>query len=241
MTNALHDNFNKSTFLLCTKHLKDNIRRFFDKHGLNKSDRESIIKLIFNYTDGIVFSKDDIVYSRRVDDIAVYLQRNERFGIHWQKYLEPKLRKFVYEPLRNGEISKLWTNNNSESINNRLKQVAEWNQHKLLELVRRVSKVSTMQLIDLRRALYGTGNYKLIDNAHAISADIWHALTHAEKEKRFAKFLKTPINSTELFTNQKLVQATSAPKFQLVMPKINAGKKPGQRKRQKSERTNVHR
>lgn len=241
MTNALHDNFHNSTFLLCTKHLKDNIRRFLEKNGSDQWDREKIIKVIFNSKDGIVFSKDDIVYSKRVDDIAVFFQRYPKFGIYWQRYFEPKLRKFVYEPLRNGGISKLWTNNNSESINNRLKQVAEWNQHKILELVDRISKVSTIQLIDLRRALYGSGNYRLVDSAHAIPADIWHAKTHSEKEKIFENFLKAPVKSTNMCTESKLVKAASAPKFQLIRPKVDVGKKPGQKSRPKSERTNVHR
>lgn len=134
MTKALRDCFHNATFLLCSKHIRENIISFLEKTGTSSIDWERIIKIIFA-EDWIVFSKNDFEFSTRLVDLELYFEKNLKFQNYWERYLESKLKKYVTQPLQDQRISTLWTNNNSESMNNRLKQVAEFKQHKLPELV----------------------------------------------------------------------------------------------------------
>ncbi len=143
--------------------------------------------------------------------------------------MQPKVRKFVYEPLRDKVITKLWTNNNSESLNNRLKQVADWKQHAVMEGVEIISTVANIQMLDLRRAMYGAGNYKLVDSARTIASDVWLSKTQAEKDKLFLNSLHAPIARIMLQPEQNII-TSGGTKFKLIKPKVTVGKKPGQRR-----------
>ena len=54
-----------------------------------------------------------------------------------------------------------WTNNAAESMNHLLKLSIDWHPRRLPELVARLYKVTSVQMSDLRCALYGHGNYTL--------------------------------------------------------------------------------
>lgn len=144
------------------------------------------------------------------------------------------MRKYIVQPLQKKEISHIWTNNNAESINNRLKQVADWKVHKLPELVEKLSLVSEMQILDLRRALHGTGNFRLTNHTRSffIEPYVWQDKSSSEKVQYFRRFLATKKrNMTSNF-----VRASHA-NFVCQRPKQACGKKPGQRKRCKSAKT----
>ena len=193
MRNALKSNFANAQFILCTKHLKDNIKHNLQKHGCEEKDRQRILSLIFSDNDGLVHSDNDWDFDQREDDLSVFFVKYPKFNIYYDKYLVKKLKEFVYIPLRERHITKLWTNNNAESINNRLKQVAEWKQHPIPELVDRLHTVSKAQMLDLRRALYGSGNYEIHRSlaSFLIDENIWEEKTKDEKLSHFKKFLKT--------------------------------------------------
>ena len=137
--------------------------------------------------------------------------------------------------MRDKVISKLWTNNNAESINNRLKEVVDWKQHSLPDLTDKIKTVSNIQFNNLRRAMYDRGDYIIISNmsTYIIDEDIWFQKTPEEKTDRFVKFLNAKIpaeNSSYIFA--------SSVNLNCKRPRnndVNVGKKPGQRKRQKVE------
>lgn len=135
--------------------------------------------------------------------------------------------------MRDKVISKLWTNNNAESINNRLKEVVDWKQHSLPDLTDKIKTVSNIQFNNLKRAIYDRGDYTIISkmSAYIIDEDIWFQKTPEEKTDRFLKFLKAKIPAE----NSNYVFASGA-NLNCKRPLNNVGKKPGQRKRQKAER-----
>lgn len=60
ITKGLRTVFTNATHLLCTLHLKENVRHYLkDKVGCNTKDRESIIGQIFG-SDGLVFSANGL-------------------------------------------------------------------------------------------------------------------------------------------------------------------------------------
>lgn len=238
LTNALQQNFPDSTFLLCTKHLKDNIRHFLERHGSDHKDRERILDIIFG-EDGIVFSNDDIQYSKHCDDLRPYFEKYPKFAIYWERFLEGKIQKHVFDPLKNGNISKLWTNNNSESMNNRIKQVADWKQHKLPEIIPKLERISNMQMLNLRRALYRDGDFQLFGpySTFVVDSTVWHDKSFQQKEVIYQKLLASTLKpATGKPVQSKFVQS-SVCDFKVPKPKETAGKKLHQRKRPQAERT----
>lgn len=88
-------------------------------------------------------------------------------------------------------MNELWTNNNSESLNNRIKQSTNWKPQKLPDLIHKLNEISSFQLNDLRRAIHGNGNYILDDTVkrHHVSPDVWVKMSKTEKQKRTWKLL----------------------------------------------------
>ena len=198
-------------------------------------DRERIVQIIFG-ENGIVFSENDLDYTKRTDDLSFYFEKYPSFKKYWQSFLASKIYDHVYLPMTKKKINSLWTNNNSESLNNRLKQVADWKQYKLPDLIEKISVVSKMQLMDLRRALHGVGNFVLADKSkkHLVDTEVWQGKTVHEKDSLFLKFLN--YKKANPFPDLKFATASNLD-YKCPIPKGNAGKKPGQRRRAKAERT----
>lgn len=68
MTNALKAKFPNAIFLLCTKHIQDNIRRHLEYIGVSLGDRNKIHKIIFGKEDGNVFARNDIEFDARCEN-----------------------------------------------------------------------------------------------------------------------------------------------------------------------------
>lgn len=178
--------------LLCTKHLKDNVRRYLkDKEGCSTKDRERIVSTIFGQ-EGIINADDSFSYDSKTADLDSHLkQKFPQFQQHFETRLKPLLQKHVYNPLQTGIIKEQWTNNNSESMNNRLKQSLNWKPHKIPELITKINEISAIQFHDLRCALHGNGNYILEDTMkqHKVAPDVWLKLSRSEKNRRVWKLL----------------------------------------------------
>jgi len=172
---------------------------------------------------------------QRTDELTPFFEKYTFFRTYWDRTLDNKLRKYVYQPLLNKNINQLWTNNNSESMNNRLKRAADWKQHKLPDLIEKLTKVVSIQHLDIRRAIHGSGNFKLAKHMqhHYIDQDTWHNTQNTIKNTKFQNFLiekKAVENTNNYITSSKLKT------FVCLKPNSNSGRKPGQRRRARAER-----
>jgi len=188
---AIQNAFDSPIHLLCTKHLKDNVRRYLkDKEGCSSKDRESIVSSIFGQ-NGVLNSDDSFSYDSKIADLDSYLNKFPHFKNYFQTRLKPLLDKYVFLPLQNGTVTEQWTNNNSESMNNRLKQSLDWKPHKMPDLITKINEISAFQINDLRRAIHGNGNYILEDTLqqHRVPPDVWVKMSQSEKKRKTWKLL----------------------------------------------------
>jgi molybdopterin converting factor small subunit len=235
MTNALKKKFPNSEFLLCTKHIKDNIRRYLEETGTNLKDRETVLKIIFEEKEGIIYSDSEGDFEINCEKLQPFFENNTKFKLYWLRFMYDKLREYVFRPLCKGTVSRAWTNNNSESMNHKLKAAVDWQKNKFPELIQEIGSIMKNQVTHLKCALFGKGDFKLTTpmQNHFVNPTVWHGLSKTDKNEKFKKFMsakpKTEVKS-------KFVKATH---IQLQCPVLtdNVGKKPGQRKRQASERT----
>lgn len=70
-------------------------------------------------------------------------------------------------------------------MNNRLKHSLNWKPHKILELIKKIYEISSIQFHDLRCALHGNRNYVLEESMkqHKVNAqDTWIKFSVSEKK-----------------------------------------------------------
>ena len=81
--------------------------------------------------------------------------------------------------------------NNCESMNHVFKRAVDWKPQPLPELVRSLNDVVRIHFVDLRRAIYGTGNYQLFGRykRHSVSQQCWFSKTEEQKESLYKKLL----------------------------------------------------
>jgi len=80
------------------------------------------------------------------------LQRSSKFYRYYQMKLKTNIKEKVQVPFFIGDLQKLWTNNNSESLNHVLKQAIDWKSQPLLDIVNILTKIIKTQFKDLKRA-----------------------------------------------------------------------------------------
>jgi len=164
LTKALRDVFSDATHLLCVKHLRDNINDYMrNKCGVQQTVRNRLVAKIFD-DGGLVNADDSVAYSQAAESLASECDTvSSTLGQHFRRHVEPALRMYVFEPRQQHQwVSRRWTNNAAESMNHLLKLSIDWHPRRLPELVDRLHKVTSVQMTDLRRALYGHGNYTLV-------------------------------------------------------------------------------
>ncbi|CAG2205346.1 unnamed protein product [Mytilus edulis] len=92
---------------------------------------------------------------------------NSRQQTQWQNFFKDKEeegqnRRVCNKTKTGGKIKgKLWTNNNSESMNNMLKSAVNWKPKRTPDLIDIIYNVVDLQYKDAKRSLYSSGNYRL--------------------------------------------------------------------------------
>ena len=106
---------------------------------------------------------------------------------------------------------------------------------KIPELIDVIHKEVKLQFLHLRRCLISEGDFILLPRfkKHRISEMRWNSKTEEERKKYFLEFLGTKCQESN--KNKNLIRATNA---NFIIPQVpSLAKKPGQRKRPKSNRT----
>ena len=235
LTKAIENTFPEATRLLCTKHLKDNIRHYMrDNASIVRSERKQLTQMIFG-ENGLVNASDDYEFEERAIAIREATSRNKKFNDYFLKQLKPTIRDFVYKP-RMGQKDRgnLWTNNNTESVNNVIKTTVQWRTNRAADLIMKLHDITFLQFEDLKRALYGMGNYYLATNYkhYRIPRQNYGGKGTDEKKKIFMNFLKDKKRSVQT----ERVTSTNG-KFSVPRKSCKVARKPGQRRRPRSEKT----
>ncbi|XP_046346407.1 uncharacterized protein LOC124126896 [Haliotis rufescens] len=230
---ALRNCFPASTHILCERHIEQNIKRHL-RHQAGASDQQ--IRLIHQKIfgpSGLVNSHDsyqfelnqmeleDIV-STTVPDSSSYLSKVIK-TIKTDIFLPSKERPKAV-PLH-------WTNNACESMNNIIKLSTNWKSLKIPDLTDKLHTIVKIQYADMRRALYGQGNYQLTPwmAGFKLSNACWTSKSQQEKDRHFRKFLRGP-------RCQKSITVSSDGRLNI--PKTpQTARKPEQRKRIKTAKT----
>ena len=76
--------------------------------------------------------------------------------------LSKSLLEFVFLPSKeNKGVPIDWKNNSCESMNHILKLSCNWKVQKVTDLIKKIFRIIKLQYADMRRALYGMGNFQI--------------------------------------------------------------------------------
>ena len=231
IVNAITLAFPESTHLLCKRHLCQNTKQKLIDDSVDKADRQKNLGMIF-HEDGLIDANDSICFDAKSEEIEkVSKDLSSKFHRYFQNKLKKNLQERVHQPIVSGVIDKPWTNNNSESLNHVLKQAIDWKSKPLLDLITILATLIETQFKDLRKSLVGVGEYKLSEtHAHfSVSRTMWVSKTNEERDRLYKRF--------RLFTPKDTKTVTSTDGKMTVIQPRSLGKKIGQIKRKKTDRT----
>ncbi|KAK3103522.1 hypothetical protein FSP39_019838 [Pinctada imbricata] len=236
LTKAIDDCFPNANRKLCTKHLKNNLSDYLkNKVGMTSSSRRPVIEKIFGDA-GVVNADDTYSFEARCEEVKDAASQNPTFVKYFEKQFKPKLFNHVYDKGLKSE-NNLWTNNNCESINNILKLETNWKPQNTPSLIEKITNVIKLHFLDLKRALHGEGNYRLAGpyRKFQVSPMLFKSKTKEEREKMFQKFLK---GSLQERPNRNSIITSKNGRFRITAKARSIARKPGQRRRPRSEKTN---
>ena len=232
LTKAIQQSFPSSHHILCRRHIEENVKRHLRrKVGANDKQIKAVMSDIFG-DNGLLAADDEYEFSLVTFELEEkYCSCMPNFLPYFKK-LNSTLLEYVFLPSKkNKSIPITWKNNSCESMNHILKLTCDWKVQKIPDLVEKIYKIVQLQYADVRRALYGMGNYVLAPwmAKFKINQVNWSAKSKEEKEKWFLKFLEGKPKA------EKAVKSTDG---RLTIPTTSkTARKPGQRKRVKCVRT----
>ncbi|OAF71830.1 hypothetical protein A3Q56_00373 [Intoshia linei] len=122
MTKSIYHNFIESKLLLCSRHVQNNVIDYLKNCGVDKKLRSEILHNIFDENIGLAHVDNDDVFEGRNVLIQNFV---EEHCLQFLKYFIDKTLSILKEFI--GKINhSLWTNNNCESLNNKLKMALDY-------------------------------------------------------------------------------------------------------------------
>lgn len=192
MVKAITAVFPKSPKLLCTLHLKKNILAYLkDKLGLAQIEREKMARRIL----GLRRSESLEEYDSKRSLLGAELQAEyPQFERYYTDFTEA-LRSYCVIPKMDGHHDSVdWTNNATESINSLLRLKTHFAPQALPGLAKTIKRIQAAQELEVRRALFKTGEYQLAPHMEKLAVDraVWAAMEEKEQEALVEKFYKGP-------------------------------------------------
>ena len=156
LTNSLDSNFPSAKRKLCTKHIKDNLKHHLtDTCPTDPKSRQQIINKIFGPA-GVASTETTFEFD---ESFIIELKENEH--IDFANYYATHVKHKLHDHVINHSTSDFWTNNNAESMNNRMKQAIDWKPMKADELIEKMYGIVKVQFVDMRQAMYESGNFSV--------------------------------------------------------------------------------
>lgn len=195
--------------ILCTNHVKDNIKRKLQEFGFPAKSSTEIIRDIFGHTHdgnfykGLIDSESEYEFGEKVtlliekwNKIETETTRNNppKFSNYFmQKKAESILGKMI-KPVREqaglGCPPTYYTQNGVECINFLCKQAANWKRNKWVTFNEKQSKLVLRQYDEARKAVYGAGDYCLSEEFRhfTVQPNIWRCMTEKQRSSHMNKF-----------------------------------------------------
>ena len=217
---AMSKAFRESTQILCTRHLKTNVKRYLqEKVGSDAKTTQIFTRELFGQT-GLSNITNLAVFDTRVKKLCVAYDQSP--GPAFKLYVS----KEVIPHLRNNAAAKRsgWTSNNCESVNAALKHITQWKPQQLPDLIELLRNVVKTQEIDAERAIFRIGEFRLQPSHKQFeieSHNQWQRLTMVQQKAKMEKcFRVLPAARNTAVSRDGMLTVNCSP---------TSSRKPGQR------------
>ena len=195
--------------------------------GKTSDLRKELYAALFG-TGGLVDCNDVVSFDAQTEKIHAGVLKEA--PAEFQVYFERKLVGVMRDNVVVGPGFNRWTNNNCESANHVLKQAIQWNPKQIPELIDILQRLVVGQNAEADRALCGLGEFALC-SSHAkyrMTTDAWTAMSVNQQRKAVKACFRLPSAADKVTSDDGTLMMPTTP---------GGGKKPGQRKRPRNERT----
>ena len=237
LVKAMRVAFPNSKHLFCILHCQDNVRDHLTKVGVELRIREHILNLLFG-SNGVSTSANESEFENRQ---ASTLQYVRQYCSAVEDYI---CMRILPKLLSNCQTlwtapwlgPQRWTNNSCESANNLLKLTSDWKPARLTELVAHLHNLVKTQYKNVQRAMIGQGDFQLAPTflQHKVSFCRWQGLSDDQRAVLTNAFLN---DSGHIKGHNRKPTVTSSDGSLTVVGTNKVARKPGQRKRPRTERT----
>ncbi|VDI18172.1 Hypothetical predicted protein [Mytilus galloprovincialis] len=158
------------------------------KARLSETVQNIDIRIGSDDESGLTKAIDDVFPGIKPDNLS---SKYSSFANYFNSNLRDRLEDYVRQPKVQLKHDRLWTNNNCESMNHVFKKAVEWKPQPIPDLAIKLMDIVRVQLIDLKRSLYGMGNYELFGpyRTHVVSYQCWFSKTQEQRERLFRRLL----------------------------------------------------
>ena len=228
---ALEKAFPGCQLVLCTRHLKQNMQRYMpSKVGATSK----LVSTITNATFGLLEAADDIEFKRKKQDLLLLCKQDCPDLVNYLTWrFLPALTAKVWDKRQCVLVE--WSNNNAESYNHVLKRLTDWKQLALPKLVSLIRNGVAAQYKDIEKAIVNLEPFKLANPYYEkfkLTYSQWCAKSKTEKEHHMKSCMKYAFAS-----GNKTACTSSNNKLVTFLPSSACGKKPGQQKRKRAEKS----
>ena len=154
--NVIDSCFPVSIHILCTRHLKENLR-YNLQNCLTNPEVEEILNSIFSRSTGLLTIESDLAYKEIEKEIR------EKHSLPYLDAFLLKVQQEIFEAMKKTYfgIPKLWTNNNNESYNNVIKLQTDWKIMKFPALIDLLHDLDKNQTSNIRDSLHSRCDFTI--------------------------------------------------------------------------------
>ena len=215
--NRMNDKFPASTWVLCKKHVEDNVRRKLTSLGITTSNQQSFITDIFGNVENSKRGLADCSSPAQFDDELAALKghwdgkelsiRNveeAHFHSWFVKYKAKEMKEKMLYPFRKniGLGYDYYFNNANESMNNTVKRKMDYKRYKdVVEFADEVREIKDIQQRNVERAIIGEGPYRLrneyCEDLEVNPDDWFHKMSPTQRQRHIEKLMATEVKPVE--------------------------------------------
>ena len=201
IVNSIKQTFYGASHFLCTKHIKDNVKEKIRSVNQVNFDNKKIAEKISG-SNGLLTHNDLKSFLIAWEAFLSTVESSNDFKNYCNSTLYPALLEGVVKPSIKTGI-KNWTNNNAECINHAIKHALEWKKVSLMQLISNFSKLVSSQLENIKRALFGVGDFVLAPNwnQYVVTKNQWEKMLTTQQQLKLNYFLE---KGKEMFDRRKI-------------------------------------
>ena len=233
---AFQTAFPETIHLLCSLHMKRNIKAKLRELGVSESVQQTVVSDIFGqqigsqHVEGLIDSDSDDEYGKGYDVISKKWKRLDSkeggsmhifvtwFHRHKYSVIKETMLKSVRRNAGLGDPPALFTTNASESVNSLVKNRMDYKKHELPEFLDKLKSLIDDQEKEMEKAIIGRGKYELCEQYKRLekAEDEWFMrMTPAQRQAHLKR-----LSSLSVMAKEK------APRFSSLSKHVDQSEKP---------------